>query len=136
MCVRVYLMSKFTRLYPTCSLYITYAINRLGFLSLLYERTLCIYLFIFDLIHYAPVHNFSRTIFENDIKLFCYVVWLCLWTIKLVYILLYKTALTNMRPTMSFPTMWYVQPAKAQTSLRLCTVWSKPFLVTWLFHDC
>ena len=32
-----------------------------------------------------------------------------------------------------FPTMWYVQPAKAQTSLRICTVWSEPLLVAWIF---
>ena len=30
-----------------------------------------------------------------------------------------------------FPTMWYVRPAKAQTS----TVWSEPLLVTWIFYE-
>ena len=28
---------------------------------------------------------------------------------------------------MRFPTMWYVPPEKAQTSLRIHTVWSEPF---------
>ena len=37
---------------------------------------------------------------------------------------------------MRFPTMWYVRPAKAQTSLRIGTVWSEPLLVPWLFYDC
>ena len=37
---------------------------------------------------------------------------------------------------MRFPTMWYVRPAKAQTSLRIRTVWSEPLLVTWLFFEC
>ena len=37
---------------------------------------------------------------------------------------------------MRFPTMWYVRPAKAQTSLRICAVWSKPLLVAWIFYDC
>ena len=37
---------------------------------------------------------------------------------------------------MRFPTMWYVQPAKAQTSLRICAVWSEPLLVSWIFYDC
>ena len=36
---------------------------------------------------------------------------------------------------MRFPTMWYVWPAKAQTSLRICAVWSKPLLVTWMFYE-
>ena len=30
---------------------------------------------------------------------------------------------------MRFPTMWYVQPAKAQTSLHIRAVWSEPLLV-------
>ena len=36
---------------------------------------------------------------------------------------------------MRFPTMWYVRPAKAQTSLRIRTVWSEPLLVAWLFYE-
>ena len=36
---------------------------------------------------------------------------------------------------MRFPTMWYVRPSKAQTSLRICAVWSKPLLVTWIFYE-
>ena len=34
-----------------------------------------------------------------------------------------------------FPTMWYVRPAKAQTSLRIRTVWSEPLLGSWIFSD-
>ena len=37
--------------------------------------------------------------------------------------------------SMRFPTMWYVGSAKAQTSLRLCAVWSEPLLVAWIFYD-
>ena len=37
---------------------------------------------------------------------------------------------------MIFPTMWYVQPAKAQASLRIRTVWSEPLQVAWIFYDC
>ena len=32
----------------------------------------------------------------------------------------------NMSRDMRFPTMWYVRPAKAQTSLRIRAVWSEP----------
>ena len=39
-------------------------------------------------------------------------------------------------PCIEFPTMWYVRPAKAQTSLRICAVWSEPLLVAWIFYDC
>ena len=34
---------------------------------------------------------------------------------------------------MRFPTMWYVQTAKAQISLRIRAVWSEPLLVAWIF---
>ena len=34
----------------------------------------------------------------------------------------------ELRCDMRFPTMLYVQPAKAQTSLRICAVWSEPLL--------
>ena len=36
---------------------------------------------------------------------------------------------------MRFPTMWYMGPAKAQTSLRIRAVWSEPFLVAWIFYE-
>ena len=36
---------------------------------------------------------------------------------------------------MIFPTMWYVRPAKAQTSLRIRAVWSEPLIVAWIFYD-
>ena len=32
--------------------------------------------------------------------------------------------------------MWYVRPAKAQTSLRIRAVWSEHLLVAWIFYDC
>ena len=37
---------------------------------------------------------------------------------------------------MRFPTMFYVRPAKAQTSLRIRADLSEPLSVTWLFYDC
>ena len=37
---------------------------------------------------------------------------------------------------MRFPTLWYVWPAKAQTSLRIRADWSEPLLVAWIFYDC
>ena len=37
---------------------------------------------------------------------------------------------------MRFPTMWYVWPAKPQTSLRIHAVWSEALLVAWIFCDC
>ena len=36
---------------------------------------------------------------------------------------------------MRFPTMWHVRPAKPQISLGICTVWSEPLLVAWIFYD-
>ena len=38
--------------------------------------------------------------------------------------------------SMRFPTIWYVRPAKSQTSLRIRAVWSKPLLVAWIFYEC
>ena len=35
-----------------------------------------------------------------------------------------------------FLTMWYVRPAKAQTSMRVRSVWSEPLLVAWIFYEC
>ena len=35
----------------------------------------------------------------------------------------------NMSRDMGFPTIWYMRPAKAQTSLRICPVCSEPLLV-------
>ena len=32
--------------------------------------------------------------------------------------------------------MWYVRPAKAQTSLRIRAVWSELLLVVWIFYTC
>ena len=36
---------------------------------------------------------------------------------------------------MRLPTMWYVRPAKAQTSLRIRAVWPEPLLVAGIFYD-
>ena len=36
---------------------------------------------------------------------------------------------------MRFPTMWYVRLAKAQTSLRIHTVWLEPLHVAIIFYD-
>ena len=47
----------------------------------------------------------------------------------------FALALLNMSHNMRFPTMWYVRPAKAQTSLRIRAVWSEPLLVAWIFSD-
>ena len=37
---------------------------------------------------------------------------------------------------MRFPTMWYVRPAKAKTSLCIRAVWSESLQVAWIFYDC
>ena len=37
---------------------------------------------------------------------------------------------------MGFPTMWYLGPAKAQISRRICAVWSESLLVAWIFYEC
>ena len=42
----------------------------------------------------------------------------------------------HMSKCMRFPTMWYVQPAKPQISLRIWAVWSEPLLVAWIFYQC
>ena len=34
---------------------------------------------------------------------------------------------------MRIPTMWYLRPAKPQTSLRIRAVWSEPLLDAWIF---
>ena len=44
--------------------------------------------------------------------------------------------IANMSCDTSFPTILYVRPAKAQTSLRICAVWSVPLLVAWIFYNC
>ena len=36
---------------------------------------------------------------------------------------------------MIFPSIWYVRPAKAHTSLHIRTVWSEPLLISWLFNE-
>ena len=37
---------------------------------------------------------------------------------------------------MRLQTMWYVRPAKVQTSLPICAVLSEPLLVAWIFYEC
>ena len=39
----------------------------------------------------------------------------------------------NMSQDMRYPTMLYVRPAKAQTSLLIRAVWWEPLLVAWIF---
>ena len=46
-----------------------------------------------------------------------------------------KSDKNNISRHMRFPTMWYVRPAKAQTSLRIRAVWSEPLLVAWIFYE-
>ena len=36
---------------------------------------------------------------------------------------------------MKFSTMWYVRPAKPQTSLPIRAVWSEALLVAWMFYE-
>ena len=38
--------------------------------------------------------------------------------------------------SMRFPTMWYVQPVKFQTSLRIRADCSEPLLIAWILCDC
>ena len=54
---------------------------------------------------------------------------------SLQYLILLKSKTVQMSRGMRFPTMWYVRPAKAQTSLRVRTVWSELLLVTGIFYD-
>ena len=42
---------------------------------------------------------------------------------------------SNMSSDMIFPTMRFVRPAKAQTSLCICADWSEPLLVAWIFFE-
>ena len=46
----------------------------------------------------------------------------------------YKTK-HDLSSDLRFPTMWYVWPDKAQTSLRIRPVWSQPLLVARIFFD-
>ena len=48
----------------------------------------------------------------------------------------FSTRIHEMSRGMRFPTMWYVRPAKAQTSLRIRADWSEPLLVALIFYDC
>ena len=55
---------------------------------------------------------------------------------KIINFLIFpESRLLHMSHDMGCPTMWYVLPAKAQTSLRIHTVWSEPLLVTWIFYE-
>ena len=58
--------------------------------------------------------------------------WFCRGEVQVMSV--YKT--TIMSHDMRFPTMWYARPAKAQTILRICAVWSEPLQVVWIFCDC
>ena len=46
------------------------------------------------------------------------------------------SALVHNLHDMRFPTMWYVQPANPQISLRIPAVWSEPLLVAWILYVC
>ena len=35
---------------------------------------------------------------------------------------------------MRYPTIWYVRPPKAQTSLCIRAAWSEPLIVAWIFY--
>ena len=50
--------------------------------------------------------------------------WVCLQSVILSF-----SGRTDLSHNMSFPTMWHVQPAKAQTSLSIRAVLSEPLLV-------
>ena len=46
------------------------------------------------------------------------------------------TYFAQLSRNMRFRTMWYARPTKAQTSLRICAVWSEPLLLAWILYDC
>ena len=48
---------------------------------------------------------------------------------------LYGHIFQQMSRDMRFPTMWYVPPAKAQTSLPIRAVWSEPLLDASKFYE-
>ena len=54
---------------------------------------------------------------------------------KTVFLSLVLRMFIDISCNMRFPTMWYVWPANAQTSLRIRAVWPEPLLVTWIFYD-
>ena len=47
-----------------------------------------------------------------------------------------QTDFHDLSSNMRFPTMWYVQVAKAQISRGICLVWSEHLLIAWIFYDC
>ena len=47
----------------------------------------------------------------------------------------YSTELVDISHDMRFPTMWYVRPAKPQTSLGIRAVWSESLLVAWIVYE-
>ena len=68
----------------------------------------------------------------KDINRFCFV---DLWLEK-KFIFSCNFLETRLSHDMRFPTMWYVRPAKAQTSLRIRADWSELLLVAWIFYEC
>ena len=56
--------------------------------------------------------------------------------LQYTYEALHRQWRTYLSRYMRFPTIRYVRPAKAQTSLRIRAVWSEPLLVSWILHDC
>ena len=57
------------------------------------------------------------------------------YTLVKIWHSMHPIKLICMSRDMRFPTMWYVWPAKAQTSLRIRADWSEPLLVAWIFHE-
>ena len=55
--------------------------------------------------------------------------------IQCVTVELLQIQAQNLSRDMRFPTMWYVRPAKVQTSLRKRAVWSEPYLVAWELYE-
>ena len=48
----------------------------------------------------------------------------------------FENPISPMSCDMRFPTVCYVRPARAQTSLRMRAVCSEPLLVAWIFSEC
>ena len=56
----------------------------------------------------------------------------CRWQQKFsIAGMIFSHTMRYMSRDMRFPTMWYVRPAKAQTSLCIRAVWPEPLLVAW-----
>ena len=72
--------------------------------------------------------------FQNTVQLQFTIHKVGTWWVYMVAIKYFMT-IYMYEPNMRFPTMCYVRPAKAQTSLRIRAVWSEPLLIAWIFYD-